>query len=69
LEIADSKKRLEKLSEKFKIACALLYLAIVWIFAILFSLPMVLSFKEGVSLDDSFVCDTSWNNTQVNISY
>ncbi len=68
LEIADSKKRLDNYSQKFKVACALLYVLIVWLVALFFSLPMILSFKEG-SLDGSFVCDSKWDDNQVIFSY
>lgn len=65
LEIADSKKRLDKYSQKFKVACALLYILIVWLVSLFFSLPMILSFKEGFSLDGSFVCDSKWDDNEV----
>lgn len=66
LEIADSKKRLEKLSDKFKTVCVLIYIVIVWLGAFIFTLPVLLSFKDEVSFEgSSFESESSWNNNQV----
>ena len=69
LEIADSKKRLEKYSEKFKIIWVLFYIALVWLVALIFPLTLVLSLKEEVTINGSFKCDTNWENQQVLIFF
>ena len=54
------------MSNRLKTIIAITYIIIIWIFAILFSLPMVLSFETGVSIDGSFMCDTKWTESELN---
>ena len=42
------------------------YLAIVWLSALLFSLPMILSFESNISVEGSYSCDTTWSDKTLN---
>jgi hypothetical protein len=66
LEVADTKKRLDKLNKSFKSKLAIMSVMIIWIFAFLFSLPIVLSIDLVELVDDSFSCETTWNEVEMN---
>jgi len=66
IEITDTKKRLDKYSEKFKIWLASLYVTLLWIAAILFSLPMIVSTTLNHDVNFKPFCDSKWNQKQLN---
>lgn len=68
-EVADKKKRVEKLSDRFKLMIGVFYLVCVWIFAFLFSLPMILSIELHESINDTNICDTNWNHLTLNVFF
>ena len=65
IEVADRKK-LDKYSDKFKLALAFLYIMFLWFFAVLFPLPLVLSFKVTKAYGGSLTCDTTWTDSILN---
>lgn len=68
-EVADKKKRLEKYSDRLKLLIGTLYLISVWIFAFLFSLPMILSIELRESMNNSHTCDTNWTQFTLNVFF
>lgn len=69
VEVIDKKKRLESYSNKFKLLIILVYLIILWIVAIMFSLPMVLSTKIEIAPDYTYTCDTKWSEKELNMFF
>ena len=63
-KVADNKKRIDRLSNKLKILITLLYLMFVWLLAILFPLPFILSLEQD--LEDGVVCYTRWEINSIN---
>ena len=66
LEVADKKKRLVKLKNKIKLRIISAYMASVWLFAFLFSLPIVMSIELVQLVDNSFMCETNWSEFKMN---
>lgn len=64
-DIADAKRRLEKFSEKSKLTFIVLCITFIWLFAFLFSLPMVVNIKLE-KRNKSVSCETNWNEQQIN---
>ena len=67
-KVTDTKKRS---STKFKILIIILSLTCVWLFGIIFSLPIVLSFESktlnnGLASVASSSCQTTWTDKQLN---
>lgn len=65
-EVADKKKRLEKLSNQFKNFLAYVFLVLTWIIAILFSMPLVSSIRLEELQNNSFTCETDWTENKMN---
>lgn len=70
IEVTDKKKRLEQFGDKFKVVVTFFYILFVWLFAIIFALPMVTSvkaikFNKGLG----FTCESTWNDLQLNIFF
>lgn len=64
-DVADSKKRFENFSNKFKVFIIILYIIFSWFIAFVFTIPFVLSVyshKNGTS--DS--CHSLWDETSIN---
>ena len=66
LEVADKKKRLTKLNKKTKLKIICIYMASVWLFAFIFSLPIVVSIELVQLVDNSYMCETNWTDVTMN---
>lgn len=69
IEVTDKKKKLENVSDTFKVLIISIYMGVIWFLALLFSIPMVMSIKAEKSLDDSYTCDTYWTVYQLNLFF
>ena len=67
-DIADKKKRFELYSSKFKMLVICVLLIIIWIFAIVFPLPMILSVRLDAN-NNITNCKSSWNDKKLNIFF
>ncbi len=68
-EVADEKRRIDSFSNKFKILMITIYLIMVWIFAILFSMPMVFSIRLENLSNSTVICTSNWTEEQINIFF
>lgn len=68
-EVADEKRRLDSFSNKFKVLMITIYLILVWLFAILFSMPMVFSIRIESLNNSTIICTSSWTEEQINIFF
>lgn len=68
-EVADEKRRLDSFSNKFKILMISIYLILVWLFAILFSMPMVFSIRIESLSNSTVICTSNWSEEQINIFF
>jgi hypothetical protein len=68
-EVADEKRRIDSFSNKFKILMITIYLVLVWIFAILFSMPMVFSIRLESLSNSTVICTSNWTEEQINIFF
>ena len=67
LVVTDNKKRLENLSDKFKKFIVFIYLTIIWLIGIIFSLPLLLNIYLGKSMDDTYTCELNIDETKQDI--
>ena len=65
--IADKKKRADSLSSKFKIFITIVYLIFIWLFAIVFPIPFVLSLKQDLQGD--IFCNSQWSDFLINVFF
>ena len=63
IEVLDTQKRF---SSRFKNCFTGLCLVSIWLFAVLFSLLMMLSFQSDILSDGSFSCQSTWTDEQMN---
>jgi hypothetical protein len=66
LEVADKNKRFTKLRNKIKLKIISIYMGCVWLFAFLFSLPIVISIELVQLADNSYMCETNWTEVTMN---
>ena len=66
IEVLDTKRRT---SQKFKNFLTGLSLIVIWLFAVVFSLPMVASFDTEIPESDSFPCQSTWTDSQINVFF
>lgn len=67
LIITDNKKSLENLSDKFKKRIVFIYISIIWLIGILFSLPLLSHIKLDKSKNDKYSCELDINENKHNI--
>jgi hypothetical protein len=68
IEIADTKKRIEVYSNKFKLLTVWVFMFIVWSMAIIFSMPMIMS----IQLDTFFgttTCHSKWSDILIELFF
>jgi hypothetical protein len=65
--VADTKKRTENMSNKFKMFITLIYLLFVWLVAIFFSLPFIDSLEHD--FPNNITCNTNWSDFSLNIFF
>ena len=63
IEVLDTKRRT---SQKFKNFLTGLCLIVIWLFAVVFSLPIVLSFESNILHNGSFTCEMTWTDQKTN---
>ena len=64
IEVTDTKK---KTSDKYKLFLTIFCLALIWLGALLISLPIVLSFESIIAHNSSKSCQTTWTDLQISI--
>jgi hypothetical protein len=64
LVVTDNKKSLDKLSDKFKKFIVLIYLTLIWLVGILFSIPLLLYIELGKTIDDKYACGLHTNENE-----
>ncbi len=67
LIVTDNKKSLENLSDKFKKRIVFIYISIIWLIGILFSLPLLSHIKLDKSKNDKYSCELDINENKHNI--
>jgi hypothetical protein len=67
--VTDKKKRLEKLSNKFKLLIVYIYLAFIWLMAIVSIQSFVHSIRIFEPVEGILVCDTFWTENKLNLFY
>lgn len=65
-EVTDKKKRLENLGTSCRTYLTYIYLLVVWLFAFVFSMPMIMSISLEQTEDNSFMCETNWTEKKIN---
>ena len=66
IEVTDKKKRMEKISDKFKLVLVSFYLTLVWCVAFSFYMPIISSIKATKSLSGAAMCETTWLQSEIN---
>ena len=62
IEVIDTKKAFKKKHKKF---LTVVICTVIWLFAFMFSLPLVFSFEPSISADGSSSCASSWTEQTV----
>ena len=68
LEIADERKRLNKIKRMTKMLFTFAYILFTWSMAFMFSFPMIAS-MQLVNHDGIFSCDTTWSDSHLKIFF
>lgn len=66
IEITDKKKKMEKISDKFKLFIITIYLMLVWFTSFAFYAPIVSSIDAVVTSSNDITCETNWSQTELN---